>query len=127
MTAIASATAAKAKPARKEKPALTATWHIRHQNKAGSVLDENSGVIPNENLQRKGNPYDNAKAESFMKALKVEVVYPMAFETFEDVTEHLPHFIEEAYNKRRLHSVLGYLNRQQFEDQHIRQSDQNAA
>ncbi len=41
-------------------------------------------------------PYDNAKAESFMKTLKVEAVYPMAFETFEEVTEHLPRFIEEV-------------------------------
>ncbi|MFD9901643.1 hypothetical protein ACFWXH_21115 [Mesorhizobium sp. NPDC059054] len=37
-----------------------------------------------------------------MKTLKVEAVYPMAFETFEDVIEYLPHLIEEAYNKRRL-------------------------
>jgi putative transposase len=36
-------------------------------------------------ISRRGNPYDNAKAESFMKTLKVEAVYPMAFETFDDV------------------------------------------
>lgn len=51
----------------------------------------------------------------------------MAFETFEDVTVHLPHFVEEAYNKRRLHSAVRYLSPQQFEDQHIRQTGQNAA
>src|SRR6516165_12592109 len=37
-------------------------------------------------MGRRGNPYDNAKAESFMKTLKVEAVYLMAYETFEDVT-----------------------------------------
>ena len=78
-------------------------------------------------MGRRGNPYDNAKAESFMKTLKVEAVYPMAHETFEDATAHLPHSIEQVYNRRRLHSSLGYLSPMQFEEQHTRPLVKSAA
>jgi len=64
---------------------------------------------------RPGNPYDNAWSESFMKTLKREEVYLWHYETFVDVQNRLPKFLEEVYNGRRLHSALGYVTPNEFE------------
>lgn len=68
------------------------------------------------------NPYNNAQAESFMKTLKVEDVYLAGFETFRDVANRLPYFIEQIYNERRMHSALGYQSPNKFEAQLARQA-----
>jgi putative transposase len=65
---------------------------------------------------RRGNPYDNAFAESFFKTLKRDEVYLWNYETYIDVMERLPFFIEEVYNTKRVHSSLGYLTPVEFEE-----------
>jgi len=66
-------------------------------------------------MSASGNPYDNAFAESFNKTLKVEEVYINEYETFEDALKNIKHFIEIVYNKKRLHSSIGYVPPEEFE------------
>jgi putative transposase len=69
----------------------------------------------------------NALAESCMKTLKVEAVYPTECMAFEDVAANMPRFLEDIYNQRRLHSALGYKSPIDFERQHARETDKTPA
>ena len=66
-------------------------------------------------MSTKGNPYDNAYAESFVKTLKSEEVSLWEYRTMEDVHQRTPYFIEDLYNQKRLHSSLGYRPPSEFE------------
>jgi transposase InsO family protein len=66
-------------------------------------------------MSRVANPYDNAKAESFMKTLKAEEVNAKTYATIEDARSQIGDFIETVYNADRLHSALGYRPPIEFE------------
>ena len=66
-------------------------------------------------MSRPGNPFDNAKAESFMKTLKTEEINGKAFADISDARRRIDGFIAEVYNKDRLHSALGYQSPLEFE------------
>ena len=66
-------------------------------------------------MSRPGNPYDNAKAESFMKTLKHEEVNARTYADLDDARRRIGAFIETVYNAKRLHSALGYKPPVEFE------------
>ncbi|MCA1408800.1 transposase [Ensifer sp. IC3342] len=69
-------------------------------------------------MSRVGNPYDNAKAESFMKALKQEEVQGLAYRDADDARRRIGAFIDTVYNTQRLHSALDYLTPEEYEQMH---------
>ncbi len=81
-------------------------------NRYVKILNKNGILI---SMSNKASPYDNSIIESFFRTLKVEEVYMFSYETYEDVIERIPYFIEEVYNKKRFHSSLGYMPPEEFE------------
>lgn len=67
-------------------------------------------------MSRKGNPYDNAACESFMKTLKYEEVYRNEYRDFQEVRVSIGEFLDQVYNQKRLHSALGYVPPAEFEN-----------
>jgi len=67
-------------------------------------------------MSRKGNPYDNAFCESFMKTLKYDEVHRQEYGDLAEARASIEHFIERVYNQKRLHSALGYSAPAEFEN-----------
>jgi putative transposase len=78
-------------------------------------------------MSRKGNPWDNAACESFIKTLKYEEVYRSEYRDLEDARDSIGQFLEKVYNQKRLHSALGYLPPVEFEAQWVAQKNKEAA
>ncbi|HVI10412.1 MAG TPA: IS3 family transposase [Candidatus Binatia bacterium] len=76
---------------------------------------EKYGIVPS--MSRPANPYDNASCESFMKTLKREEIYANKYDTLEHLRANIEEFIEQYYNRQRLHSALGYRSPEEFERQ----------
>lgn len=72
-----------------------------------------NGMLPS--MSRPANPYDNAACESFMKTLKQEEIYCQQYRDYEELSAHLEEFLENYYNRQRLHSALGYRTPEEFE------------
>jgi putative transposase len=88
------------------------------------LLKENGIVI---SMSRRGNPYDNATCESFIKTLKYEEVYRTEYHDLAEARASIGVFLEKVYNQKRLHSALGYLPPAEFEAQLPAQDTEAAA
>ena len=78
-----------------------------------AMLKQHQAAI---SMSRKGNPYDNAACESFMKTLKQEEVYRNEYRDFPEARARIAEFLERVYNQKRLHSALGYVPPAEFEE-----------
>ena len=106
--------------------ALESRWHegleglVHHSDQGAQYASTDyTTCLKDHNIQismsRKGNPYDGAFIESFIKTLKYEEVYLKDYETFLDAYDNIGRFIDQVYNVKRLHSSLGYVPPNEFE------------
>jgi putative transposase len=86
---------------------------VQYASREYTALLEAHGMLPS--MSRPGNPWDNASCESFLKTLKREEVYCREYRDYDDLSQHLEAFIDQYYNRQRLHSALGYRAPADFE------------
>jgi transposase InsO family protein len=111
------AMAALRKAIAERKPAPGLVHHsdrgIQYASQEYMVLLREYGLAPS--MSRTGNPYDNARCESFLKTLKQEEIYTRQYRDRADLEQHIGQFLEQYYNCQRLHSALGYRSPEAFE------------
>ena len=88
------------------------------------LLKENGTEI---SMSRKGNPWDNAACESFMKTLKYEEVHRNEYRDLNEAQSTIRIFLEKIYNQKRLHSTIGYMPTAEFEANLLTQQKEAAA
>jgi putative transposase len=102
---------------KRRKPAAGLVHHsdrgVQYAARDYTALLEEHGIRIS--MSRRGNPYDNALAESFIKTLKYEEVYRQEYRDLAEARASIPRFLEQVYNEKRLHSALGYLPPVEFE------------
>lgn len=89
---------------------------IQYASQQYTELLQIHGILPS--MSRPGNPYDNAFCESFIKTLKREQIDVHKYQYIDELNAHLEEFIEQYYNRFRLHSALGYKAPEEFEALH---------
>ena len=89
------------------------------------AIIEQYRMVPS--MSRPANPYDNASCESFIKTLKREEIYANKYDNLEHLRANIEEFIEEYYNRQRLHSALGYRPPEEFEQQAEGQTESRSA
>jgi putative transposase len=104
------------------------TGQLVHHSDRGSQYASNdyTGLLQSHGIQismsRKGNPWDNAACESFMKTLKYEEVLRNDYRDLAEARSSIREFLERIYNRKRMHSALGYLPPARFEAQHKKEA-----
>jgi transposase InsO family protein len=86
---------------------------VQYASEQYTQMLHDHGILPS--MSRPGNPYDNAFCESFIKTLKREQIYAHTYQYIDELCAHLEQFIDQYYNRLRLHSALGYKTPEEFE------------